>query len=136
MHTWPAAFIAFMASIRLEYLFAATAPRIAAPKSTDSFSRGSIIGQPAAINTKKLTKFVAECPRMPIRLESNILQNVDDFSSSWCCKCICAELNTKYMTQKKLKKKTTIPIISACCCRNNWFFARPPQARSASIYTR
>jgi hypothetical protein len=46
MHTWPAAFSAFMASVRLEYFFEATAPRIAAPKSTDSLSRGSTIGQP------------------------------------------------------------------------------------------
>jgi len=35
-----------MASVRLEYFFEATAPRIAAPKSTDSLSRGSTIGQP------------------------------------------------------------------------------------------
>jgi hypothetical protein len=38
-----------MASLRLLYFFVATAPRIAAPKSTDSLSLGRIIGQPGKI---------------------------------------------------------------------------------------
>lgn len=44
--TCPAAFSAFIASRRLGYFLAATAPRIAAPKSTDSFSLGRMIEQP------------------------------------------------------------------------------------------
>lgn len=38
-----------MASLRLLYFLVATAPRIAAPKSTDSLSLGRIIGQPGKI---------------------------------------------------------------------------------------
>jgi hypothetical protein len=47
--TWPAAFSAFMAECSVVYLLEATAPKIAAPKSTVSFSLGRIIGQPAGM---------------------------------------------------------------------------------------
>lgn len=46
LHTCPAALSAFIALWRLEYLFAATAPKMAAPNRTDSLSLGKIIGHP------------------------------------------------------------------------------------------
>jgi hypothetical protein len=56
-HAFPAAFSDFIASRTPENFFAATAPRIEAPKSTDSFSLGSIIGHPAK---KKLNSQIRE----------------------------------------------------------------------------
>lgn len=53
-NTFPAAFSAFIASRTPGNFFAATAPRTAAPKSTDSFSLGSIIGHPV----KYMSKFI------------------------------------------------------------------------------
>jgi len=46
-NTFPAALSAFIASRTPGNFLPATAPRTAAPKSTDSFSLGSIIGHPA-----------------------------------------------------------------------------------------
>lgn len=46
LHTCPEALSAFIALWREKYLFAATAPKMAAPNRTDSLSLGKIIGHP------------------------------------------------------------------------------------------
>jgi hypothetical protein len=70
-----------MASLRLLYFFVATAPRIAAPKSTDSLSLGRTIGQPAKIINVIHYFQKAEHRQyhtLPF-LNNNIKQNTDTF---------------------------------------------------------